>query len=81
MQLEGQAERAIFSLLNKGNELAIGLPVDVQLELFDKTILPVMLYGCEVLGYENINVYESFYFKISEMYIKIKEIYPNSMLY
>ena len=32
--------KCMLSLLNKGNEL--GLPVDVQLELFDKTVLPVM---------------------------------------
>ena len=38
--------KCMFSLLNKSNEL--GLPVDVQLELFDKTVLPVMLYGCEI---------------------------------
>ena len=35
MKLNDQTEKAMFSLLNKSNEL--GLPVDVQLELFDKT--------------------------------------------
>ena len=52
VQLKDQAEKAMFSLLNKSNEL--GLPIDVQLELFDKTVLPVMLHGCEICGYENI---------------------------
>ena len=46
VQLKDQAETAMLSLLNKSNEL--GLPVNVQLEVFDKTVLPVMLYGCEV---------------------------------
>ena len=55
VQLKDQAEKAMFSLLNKSNEL--GLPVDVQLELFDKTVLPVMLYGCEIWGYENIKLF------------------------
>ena len=54
VQLKDQAEKAMFSLLNKSNEL--GLSVDVQLELFDKTVLPVMLYGSEIWGYENIKL-------------------------
>ena len=61
MQLKDQAEKAMFSLLNKSNEL--GLPIDVQLELFDKTVLHVMLYGCEIWGYENIKLLESFYLR------------------
>ena len=59
MQLKDKAEKPMCSLLNKSNEL--GLPVDVQLESFDKTVLPVMLYGCEVCGYENIKLFESFH--------------------
>ncbi len=30
-----------------------GLPIDVQLELFDRMIVPIMLYGCEVWRLEN----------------------------
>ena len=33
VQLKDRAEKAMFSLLNKSNGL--GLPIDVQLELFD----------------------------------------------
>ena len=69
----------MFSLLNKSNEL--GLPVDVQLELFDKTVLPVMLYGCKVWGYENINVFESSYLRYLKYTLKLKKSTPNCMLY
>ncbi len=31
----------------------LGRPIDVQLELFDRMIVPIMLYGCEVWGEEN----------------------------
>ena len=41
-----QARKAMFSLVTKSRRLQ--LPVDLQLELFDKTVLPVLLYGCEV---------------------------------
>ena len=46
VNLKKQAERAMFTLLNKCNTL--DLPIDVQLDLFDKTILPIMTYGCKV---------------------------------
>ena len=79
VQLKDQAEKAMFSLLNKSNEL--GLPIDVQLELFDKTVLPVMLYGCEIWGYENINLFESFYLRYLKYILKLKKSTPNCMLY
>ena len=30
------------------------LPIDCQLKLFDQIIVPILLYGCEVYGFENI---------------------------
>ena len=47
--LKNQACIAMFSLLKKGRKL--GLYIDVQLQLFDSLILPILLYGCEVWGY------------------------------
>ena len=58
VNLKEQAERATFALLNKCNTL--DLPLDVQLDLFDKTILPIMIYDCEVWGffsYVFVNIY------------------------
>ena len=79
VQLKDQAEKAMFSLLNKSNEL--GLPVDVQLELFDKTVLPVKLYVCEVWGYENIKLFESFYLRYLKYILKLNKSTSNCMLY
>ena len=79
VQLKDQAEKAMFSLLNKSNEL--GLPVDVQLEIFDKTVLPVMLYGCEIWEYESIKLFESFYLRYLKYILKVKKFTPNCMLY
>ena len=30
------------------------IPVDCQVELFEKVIEPILLYGCEIWGTENI---------------------------
>ena len=38
----------MFALLSKGRVLQ--LPVDIMLEMFNKTVLPITLYGCEVWG-------------------------------
>ena len=34
------------------------LPVECQLDLFYKVVVPVLLYGSEVWGYENLDVIE-----------------------
>lgn len=32
------------------------LPFDCQLDLFDKVVTPVLLYGCEIWGFENVDI-------------------------
>ena len=34
------------------------LPIDLQLKLFDNTILPILTYGCEVFGFEDCKMLE-----------------------
>lgn len=36
------------------------LPIDIQLNLFDHTIVPILLYGSEIWGYENVDLIEKF---------------------
>lgn len=36
----------------------LDLPIDLQLKLFDSTILPIMTYGREIWGYENLQMCE-----------------------
>ena len=56
-----QARRAMFSLLVKARRLS--LPIDIQCELFDKIVLPVLLYGCEIWGFQSMDMLEVFYRK------------------
>ena len=37
------------------------LPLDLQLQLFDQLILPILLYGCEIWGFEKITQTVAFY--------------------
>ena len=51
-----QANIALFSLLRKIRVL--NLPIHMQIELFNKTIKPILLYGCEIWGFGNLNQIE-----------------------
>ena len=75
VNLKEQAERAMFALLNKCNTL--DSPIDVQLDLFDKTILPIMIYGCEVWGYENVKILELIQLRFCKYILKVKKSTPN----
>jgi len=57
-----QAKRALFSLKSKIE--MFDLPFDIVIDLFDKMILPILLYGCEIWGYEDLECIEVFYRKI-----------------
>ena len=54
-----QARKAMFIVLRKARKL--NLPIDMQLELFDTMVVPILLYGAEVCGFENFNIIENFH--------------------
>lgn len=49
-ELHKQAFHAMFAVLCKFRKS--NLPVAVTLDLFDRLVTPVMLYACEVWGFE-----------------------------
>ena len=48
-----QAHRALFAIKTKKEKF--NLPIDIVLDLFDKMILPILLYGCEIWGFEHLD--------------------------
>ena len=74
-----QARKAMFSMLTKARRLQ--LPVDIQIDLFDKTVLPILLYGSEVWGSGNISDVEVFYRKFLKIILKVGKSTPNCMVY
>ena len=46
--IAAQATRAMICLLKKASLLL--LSIDIQNDLFEKTVKPILLYGCEVIG-------------------------------
>ena len=49
-----QARKALFSLYQKIRNL--DLPSDCQIKLFDNTVLPILTYACEVLGFGDLSM-------------------------
>ncbi len=49
MELKEQATRAMYSVIGKARKF--DLPVDVQMEIFNAMVLPVLTYGSEVWGH------------------------------
>ena len=56
--LETQAQKAILCLKRLQYKCGF-LPVNVAIELFDKQILPILIYGSEIWGYEFSPVIEN----------------------
>ena len=74
-----QAKRALFGLKLKKEKF--DLPFDIMLDLFDKMILPILLYGCEIWGYEDIQQIEIFYRKFLKEVLRLNKQTTNCMVY
>ena len=72
------ARIAMFSLVQKSNRL--GLTLQTQIELFEKTVLPVALYGCEIWGASNLKQLESFQSQYYKYILKLARHTPTSMV-
>ena len=69
----------MHDILNKGR--VHNLSVSCQLDLFDKIIIPMLTYGSEIWGYENIDILEKVHVKFCKLLLNLKTSTPNFMLY
>ena len=73
------AKKALHLLYRKINTLH--LPRDLQVHLFDHTILPILLYGCEVWGFQNTKLIDSVHNQFLRHITKLRNSTPEYMLY
>ena len=78
-ELHKQASRAMYALLAKSRKLS--LPIDIQLQLFDALVVPILLYGCEVWGFQNIDCVEKLHRKYLKYILGVKSSTSNSVIY
>jgi hypothetical protein len=74
-----QATRAMYALLNKCTKLC--LPIDIQLQLFDSMIKPILLYGSEIWGFQNIDELEKVHLKFMKIILRLNKSTPTCMVY
>ena len=78
--LADHAEKAMYSLIEKKSR-SLMLLIDLQIELFEKMVQPILLYGSEVWGFGNLNVLERVVLKYLKLILSMKTSTPNFMIY
>ena len=66
----------LFKLIR--NEI---IPFDIQLKLFDAMVEPILLYGSEIWGYENVKLIEQVHLKYCKRILNVRNTTPNFMVY
>ena len=74
-----QAQKAMFSLLKtaRGQEL----PIHVVLQLFQTMVVPVMLYGCEIWGFESADIIERLQLRFLKQLLRLNKNTMTELVY
>ena len=74
-----QAKKAMHVLYKRIRNL--NLPIDLRIQLFDHIIVPIMLYGCEIWGYQNTKLIENLHNDFLRNILKLRKSTPHYMIY
>ena len=78
MAIKSQADkgrRAMYEILKKGK--LHKLSISCQLDIFDKVVKPILLYGSEVWGFRNCYEIEKVHLKFCKLLLNLKtSLYP-----
>ena len=73
-----QAKKTMFLLFTRINNLDI--PIDLQLKLFDNIVIPILTYGSEIWGFENLDIIEKVHNDFIRKITRSKKSTPLYML-
>ena len=74
-----KAKKALFKLDVLMSKIDLG--IDIKILLFDEMIKPILLYGCEVWGHEDIEQIEVFHRNFLRRLLRIRKSAPKAMTY
>ena len=74
-----KARKGLFKL--RRTFLEKNIPVDCQVELFEKAIEPILLYGCELWGMENTESIERFRLKSYKQILQVRNSTTSYIVY
>jgi hypothetical protein len=69
----------MYEVIKKGRKY--NLSISCQLDLFDKLVKPILLYGCEIWGSSNNDILEKVHLKFCKIILHLKATTPNCMIY
>lgn len=69
-----QASKAMHLLFTRTNNA--NLPIDLTLKLFNHTILPILTYGSEIFGFENLDILEKVHNDFLRKITKVRRSTP-----
>ena len=73
--LAEQGRKAYHSVLVQARTL--NLPIDLQVKLFDHTVVPILLYDSEIWGYESHEILEKVHIEFLRKITKQKNLHPD----
>ena len=59
----------------------LNLPNNLQLDLFDKLVTPILLYGSEIWAYENNDIIEKLHLKYCKYILSVNKSTTSSMVH
>ena len=74
-----KAQKALFSLLQSARRK--NFPIDVLLDLYQKMVIPVLLYGCEIWGHEKLDIIEKLHIKSLKYILHLNRSTMSSQVY
>ena len=77
--LVNKGTKAMYEVLKKGR--LHNLSIQCQLDIFDKTVKPILLYGCETWGFGKNDIIERVHLKFCKLLLHVKTSTPNVMVY
>lgn len=79
LELKEQATRAMYSVIGKGRKF--DLPVDIQIDLFNTMVLPILTYACEVWGHYVVREIELLHLSFLKHILFVHKRTINDMVY
>lgn len=77
--LYDKACRAMYAVVQKG--LSMNINFEMLFKLFDACVSPILLYGVEVWGYENLDIIEKVHTKFLKIILKVSKFAHNTCVY
>ena len=62
------------------NQKNLNFQLDIQLELFVYLVLPILIYGFEIWGYENMSILDKLHLKFLKYILCLKQSTPTCMV-